>query len=423
MEKEKKNASVSLYFLILAVGVILGVIAGTEMSRSLSSGGDSLIARYLFKTKPRVQTADSTVAASEVHLQQSQHATAEQTQDEISSVRRSAIVKATERVEPCVVGIVVTQLQMVGPTFYSEDFFDLFFAPRLGPKVREIQNMGSGFIFDKKGLILTNNHVVEGAKKLYINFADGRQLEGKVVGSDPYSDIAVVSVEGTSFQSVSMGNSENLMIGEWVIAIGNPFLNFFNDAQPTVTVGVISAKNRNFVAPSENLFYQNMIQTDAAINPGNSGGPLVNALGEVIGINAFIYTGNAKNKGSIGIGFAIPINTAKRIAYELLQYGKRRIVWTGITVQDIDRSIALAIGITTTEGVIITDLEENSPGKQAGLATKDVIVRMGNKRIVSHEDLEGFLLNYYPGDTVPVYVMRNASQVKKNLILQEYTPN
>ena len=141
--------------------------------------------------------------------------------------------------EPCVVGIVVTQIQVVGSSYYYEDFFDLFFAPKLVPRYREVQNMGSGFVINDDGLILTNNHVVEGAKKLYINFPDGRKLEGKVIGRDPYSDLAVVKASGSGFRSITFGNSDDLMIGEWVIAIGNPFLNFFNDAQPTVTVGVV----------------------------------------------------------------------------------------------------------------------------------------------------------------------------------------
>jgi serine protease Do len=340
-------------------------------------------------------------------------------EDDISSSRKNAIVRATRQVEPCVVGIVVTQIQVVGSSYNYEDFFDLFFAPKLVPRYREVQNMGSGFVISEDGIILTNNHVVEGAKKLYINFPDGRQIEGSVIGRDPYSDLAVVRVQGRDFKSITFGNSDDMMIGEWVIAIGNPFLNFFGDAQPTVTVGVVSALNRNF-APSENVYYQNMIQTDAAINPGNSGGPLVNALGEVIGINAFIYTGNNANRGSIGIGFAIPINNAKRVVEELVSYGKRRPVWTGISVQDLDRSIALALGLDRTGGVIVTDLQHGSPGVQAGLKVNDVITSMGKRRIESHVDLDGFFVNYFPGDKVPVSVIRSGKALSLTLVLREY---
>lgn len=394
------KGKVGIYFLVLFVGLVLGAILGGEIVRNI-----------LFKTRP-----DSFAGAENAQSENM----IDMDNTSFQSSRKNAIVLATRKVEPCVVGIVVTQIQIVGTSYYYEDFFDLFFAPKLAPKYREVENMGSGFVISKNGLILTNNHVVEGAKKLYINFPDGSQLEGKVVGMDPYSDLAVVSVKGTDFKCIKFGDSKELMIGEWVIAIGNPFLNFFNDAQPTVTVGVVSALNRNF-APSENVYYQNMIQTDASINPGNSGGPLVNALGEVIGINAFIYTGDKANRGSIGIGFAIPINSAKKIVKELMTYGHRRQVWTGISVQDLDRAVALALAINHTKGVVITDLEHNSPGSSSGLRINDVIIRMGNRRILSHSDLDGFFVNYFPGDIVPVRIVRGGKKVSVNLVLEEYS--
>ena len=210
------------------------------------------------------------------------------------------------------------------------------------------------------------------------------------------------------------------MIGEWAIAIGNPFLNFINDAHPTVTVGVVSALNRNF-APSEGVvYYQGMIQTDAAINPGNSGGPLVNALGEVIGINTFIFTGSNSNKGSIGIGFAIPIERARRVAEELITYGKRRQVWTGISVQDLNRSIALALDYESTDGVVIVSVQPGSPGEKAGLKPGDIIKKMGNRMIQTHADIDGFFLDYFVGDSVNLVIVRKSKQMKMNLILKEY---
>jgi serine protease Do len=210
------------------------------------------------------------------------------------------------------------------------------------------------------------------------------------------------------------------MIGEWVIAIGNPFLNFFNDPRPTVTVGVVSAINRNF-SPGDNVYYQGMIQTDAAINPGNSGGPLINADGEVIGINAFIYTGSRQNKGSIGIGFAIPVNRVRRVVKELLEYGRRRQVWTGITVQDIDRAIALTLGMTGTDGVVVTDIQPGSPGQAAGLKNGDVIMNMGGRKIHAHEDLEGFFLDYFVGDTVKMQFQRNGRTLDCEMKLKEFS--
>ena len=235
------------------------------------------------------------------------------------------------------------------------------------------------------------------------------------------ADIAVVSVNDGEFRSVKFGDSDDSMIGEWAIAIGNPFLNFINDAHPTVTVGVVSALNRNF-APAEGVYYQGMLQTDAAINPGNSGGPLVNAAGEVIGINTFIYTGSTNNKGSIGIGFAIPINRARRVADEIIRFGHRRDMWTGIAVQNLDRSLARAFGNTRDEGVVIASVEHKSPGEAAGVKTGDIISRLGSRRIQSHADIDGFFLDYFVGDTVHMDIIRSGSHQTLPLILKE-TPS
>jgi serine protease Do len=281
--------------------------------------------------------------------------------------------------------------------------------------------MGSGFVIDEDGLIITNEHVVHGAQKLHVNFSDGRKIEATVVGTDPHADLAVIALQGKhgKLPIVKLGDSDDLMIGEWVIAIGNPFLNFFNDAKPTVTVGVVSALDRNF-APNENAYYQNMVQTDAAINPGNSGGPLVNALGEVVGINTFIYTGSSENRGSIGIGFAIPINRAKRTARELVKYGKKRPPWTGIAVQDLDRSLALTLGYNGTQGVVVAGVRKGSPGQSAGIREGDIIVQMGNRVIRSHTDIDGFFLNYFVGDTVRIVLVRKGKRIETKLRLEQY---
>jgi serine protease Do len=239
------------------------------------------------------------------------------------------------------------------------------------------------------------------------------------VGFDERADLAVIAVEGENLPTVRFGDAEKAMIGEWAIAIGNPFLNFINDAHPTVTVGVVSALNRNF-APSEGVYYQGMIQTDAAINPGNSGGPLVNALGEVIGINTFIYTGSNNNRGSIGIGFAIPINRARKVTEEIITYGKRRQVWTGISVQDLNRSVALALGYDGLDGVAVVSVQPGSPGDRAGLRVGDIIRRMGTRTIVSHVDIDGFFLDYFVGDTVKMGVIRKGKKIDIAMTLSEY---
>jgi serine protease Do len=399
------SGKATLYLLLVLVGIIIGIFTGGEVIRWIYAHPG----RVPFFSGPDVVSSTQDTPQPGENLRNADI--------DIESERNSALVTATRDVAPCVVGIVVMQLQ-VEPYYYYEDFFDLFLAPKLVPKYKEIQNMGSGVVINPDGLILTNNHVVDGAEKLFVNFPDGRQLPGTIVGQDPYSDIAVVSVKEGRFKSVRFGDSDKLMIAEWVIAIGNPFLNFFNDPNPTVTVGVVSALNRNFM-PFEDVYYQSMIQTDAAINPGNSGGPLVDARGNVIGINTFIFTGNKKQMGSIGIGFAIPANRAKRVVDELVTYGKRRQIWTGIIVQDIDRAIAMTLGYEKVEGVLVTDIQKGSSGEGAGLQAGDIIQQMGQRLIHSHGDLDGFFLNYFVGDKIKIVILRKRQTMAVNLTLKE----
>ncbi len=394
-----------VYILLLLVGLVVGGISGAEIFRRLSGGGET----QPVAAQPRDSTADAA-------RRQSGDAAAA---DNITGSRSNAIVRATRIVSPSVVGIVVTQLQVVRRSYSSDEFFDFFFSPELVPRVREVERMGSGFLFSKDGYILTNYHVVEQAQKLYVTLSDGNQIEARVVGVDPQTDLAVVAVKGANYSCAPLGESDKLMIGEWAIAIGNPFGFFINDARPTVTLGVISAVDRNF-APSEGVYYQGMIQTDAAINQGNSGGPLVNALGEVIGINTFIFTGSDSYRGSIGIGFAIPIDRAKRVAKELITYGKRRLIYTGISVQDLSRSIAQALGYNRTNGVVISEISKASPGEAAKLLRGDIIVQMGSRPIHSSADIGGFFLDYFVGDSVIISYIRKGKPLQTTIVLGEY---
>jgi serine protease Do len=392
-----------LYILLVIFGLITGAIVGGEIIRRVYRDTAN---------QPATETAPDSSNEKSMRA-------APQPADNVSSSRNNAIVQATSRAAPSVVGIVVTQLQVVRRSYSSDEFFDFFFGPELVPKVKEVERMGSGFIFSKEGRIITNYHVVEGAQKLYVTLANGTQLEGHIVGVDPQTDLAVIAVKGENLPCAKLGDSEKLMIGEWAIAIGNPFGFFINDARPTVTVGVISAVDRNF-APSEGVYYQGMIQTDAAINQGNSGGPLINALGEVIGINAFIFTGSDSYRGSIGIGFAIPIERAKRVTRELLTYGKRRMIYTGISVQDLTRPVALALGYAKNEGVVISDINRGSAGETAKLLRGDIIIGMGNRTIYSSADIGGFFLDYFVGDTVTITFVRKGKRGSTHIVLSEY---
>jgi serine protease Do len=396
------DGKAGIYLLMIALGVALGLIAGGEIIRRIYS--DIIPPLGQNAVQDPLSSVTSTVTNNN---------------DQITTGRGNAIVNATRVVAPCVVGIVVTQIQVVRDPYYTNDFFDFFFGGQESPQYKKVESIGSGFVIREDGMILTNYHVVQNAAQLFVNFSNGKRLEGKVIGVDDRADLAVISVNGGNFQSSKFGNSDDAMIGEWAIAIGNPFLNFINDVHPTVTVGVISAINRNF-APSEGVYYQSMIQTDAAINPGNSGGPLVNALGEVIGINTFIFTGSNNNKGSIGIGFAIPINRARRVAEELITYGARRQVWTGISVQDMNRSVALSMGLNSTDGVVVVDVQPGSPGNNAGLQKSDIITRMGNRIIQSHLDIDGFFLDYFVGDEVNMSISRRGKNQDIQLILKEF---
>jgi serine protease Do len=397
-----------MYVLLFVLGGSVGLIAGGEWIRALYGVNAGF---SLFGGKKGAAAAGTVPVLTPAGRGGA---------DALSVSRDNSLVCATRSVAPCVVGIVVTQIQVVRNPYYTDDFFDFFFGPDLLPRYRQVESIGSGFVIRGDGMILTNYHVIQNAAKLFVNFPDGRRIEGKIVGADERADIAVVSVSGGKFRTVRFGDSDKAMIGEWAIAIGNPFLNFMNDAHPTVTAGVVSALNRNFT-PAEGVYYQDMLQTDAAINPGNSGGPLVNAAGEVIGVNTFIYTGSAGNKGSIGIGFAIPIDRARRVADELIKYGRRRDVWTGIAVQNIDRSIAQALGTDRDEGVIIVSVEPKSPGATAGVRRGDIITELGRRRILSHRDIEGFFLDYFPGDTVRMNIIRKGTKLVLPLVLAEAT--
>jgi serine protease Do len=392
-----RQGKVGLYLLFLIIGLLAGAMGGTEF------------VKWLYKQ----QDASSSMAPSAADQ------TAPGGRSAVSTTRENAIVEATKMVSPSVVGIVVTQVQLVRRSYGSDEFFDFFFGPELVPRVKEVERMGSGFVFSKDGYILTNFHVVEGAQKLYVTFSDGRQLEGKIVGVDPQTDLSVISVKGPVYSSARLGDSDTLLIGEWAIAIGNPFGFFINDAHPTVTVGVISAVDRNF-APSEGVYYQGMIQTDAAINQGNSGGPLVDAQGEVIGINTFIFTGSDNYRGSIGIGFAIPIDRAKRVVKEILTFGKRRTIYTGISVQDLSRSIALALGYDRSSGVVVSEIHKGSPGEAAGLKQGDIILQMGNRRIHSSGDIDGFFLDYFVGDSVNIDYFRGGKRLQTRILLKDF---
>jgi serine protease Do len=349
------------------------------------------------------------------------------TQNDIAASRQNAITRTVERVSPAVVGINVIEIRETvyrDPfrEFFGDDpFFGPFFRDRFRDRTRrqEVRGLGSGFIISPDGYILTNDHVAGNAKEITVTLSDGRQFSADLVGSDLVSDIALLRIESdTELPFVPLGDSDDVLIGEWVVTLGNPFGLFERGHKPIVTVGVISARNMN-LSSVNNRVYRGMLQTDAAINSGNSGGPLVNSLGEVIGVNTLIYTGTGYNTGNVGVGFAIPINRVKSVVAELRQHGKvDRSFWTGMRIQAVDRNFAQAMGLPRAEGVIVNQVMHDSPADRAGLEVGDVIVEVNGERITAQEILVDIVNSSRVGDVLRLKVLRDESELNINLELE-----
>ncbi len=319
-----------------------------------------------------------------------------QSDQQIEQSRETAVVRASERVSPAVVTVHVLRTQQVRARDpFWDDFFPFGSFGTLGGGTTSqlVPSLGSGFVVEPAGIILTNDHVVRGAEQILVTFPDGRDAEATLIGTDEITDVAVLRVQDTGLATVPLGRTSDLRIGEWVIALGNPFGNMLSNSEPTVTVGVVSAVGRHIVPmQAEQGFYLGMIQTDAAINPGNSGGPLVNALGEVIGMNASIFS---RGGGSEGLGFAIPIERVLRVADDLIEYGEVRRAWLGVEVEPEE---ADAFG--RTRGVLVSRTAAGSPAEQAGVRAGDRLVEIGNQRLVTPLDFEEALLDLRAGDGV-----------------------
>jgi serine protease Do len=339
-------------------------------------------------------------------------------QADVDVGRRTAIVRAAERAGPAVVAVTVTQV-VEGYRRVRDPFFDQwgFLFPRYQYSRYKVSNFGSGFIVDSSGHVITNEHVVEGAVEVQVTLPDGRSYDAEIVGQDRINDIAVLKIDSDGLPVAPLGGSDDLIIGEWVVAIGNPFGYLLRDTKPTVTVGVVSAVNRDVRPDSDKpQRYRSLIQTDAAINPGNSGGPLVNTHGEVIGINTFIFS---KSGGSIGMGFAIPIDIAKRVIEELTAYGKVREVWVGLRVQEIDQLLARSLELDRPEGVLVSSVSEGSPADKAGVKRGDVLIEIDGRRVESVEDAREAMAARMVGEHVPVTVSREGRLMDLVLVLEE----
>ena len=335
--------------------------------------------------------------------------------ESISNQRQNILTETVHKVSPSVVGIDVKEVRQYRARWSNDPVMRYFFGS--GVYNEKIQGIGSGVIISDDGYILTNDHVAGTADEILITLPNSDQYMAKIIGTDLTTDICLLKIEANNLPYVKFGNSDKIIIGEWSIAIGNPFGLFSLTDHPTVTVGVISALGMNLSA-KDNRYYMNMIQTDASINQGNSGGPLVNSIGEMIGMNTIIYT--AGSSGNVGVGFAIPVNKVKRIVEELKENGRvDRNYWTGLTIRDVDQGLADYFDLSRARGVIINELVNDSPAELAGLQIYDIITEINGYKINNSDVLLGILQDYKTGDDIIFTVIRDGQSYNKTMKLKQ----
>lgn len=329
---------------------------------------------------------------------------------ELLASRTNMITRAVEKIQSAVVSVYVTKTKMVRRRLGF--FFDFY-----GEIPYNIQGIGSGVIFSDDGYIITNAHVAEGATEIKVVLPDNREFNASLIGVDSVHDVAIIKIDGENLPYAVLGTSSDLIIGEWAVAVGNPYGSLIKDVKPSVSVGVISAVDRDFARNEDNKIYRRMIQTDAAINPGNSGGPLVNVYGEVIGINTFILS---ESGGSVGVGFAIPIDRVKKISEELIKYGKRRAIWLDFDVQDLSPMIARYYGLKTQDGVLVVKVRAKTPAASSGLTRGDVIIAVNNTPIKNFEELQLAVSDIQVGDIIRFTILRKGKEKTLQIDAVEY---
>jgi serine protease Do len=294
--------------------------------------------------------------------------------------------------------------------FFSDPFFRQFFGniPR-APRRQLQHSLGSGVIVSPDGYVLTNNHVVSGANEIEVSLADDRTFKASIVGTDPMTDIAVIKLDAKDLPVLVLGNSDSINVGNFVVAVGNPF-----GLSGTVTMGIVSAKGRGNLGIEG---YENFIQTDAAVNPGNSGGALVNVRGELIGINTAIIAG--ENGGNQGIGFAVPINMARQVMDQILRKGKVVRGYLGVIIQPVTPKIAKSFGLSKNQGVLLGDIISGGPAAKAGLQKGDIILQLNGQPVNERNELQLKIAMTPPGSTVQLKIFRNHSEKTFNVKLGE----
>jgi serine protease Do len=359
------------------------------------------------KTPSRLLIALSIVACTKGSQPSIAQQTQTNTSTSVSEGRRTAITAAVASVAPAVVTVQTTMVEQINP-----DAFAAMFGAR--PTTRVTPGLGTGFVVRNDGVIVTNAHVIAGADTISVMMRDGKVYAAKKLGVDETNDVAVIKIDARDLPVVKIGNSSSLVVGEWSIAIGNPYGFLLGNSEPSVTAGVISGVGRNLIERTEGpQQYYDMIQTDASINPGNSGGPLANADGEVIGVNSSIYSNSG---GSEGLGFAIPINRVMRIVNDLLEHGEVQRPWLGVQMQQRrspnPRDLIAA-------GAVVAQVEPKSPAAAAGIQPGDVITKLGARRINNPYDWDAALLDLRVGDPAQITLTRNNRSLAVNATVKD----
>ncbi len=324
----------------------------------------------------------------------------------------NSFADAAKQAIPAVVNI-FTQKQVRGPRnpFTDDPVFRHFFGDRFDPRPREVSNLGSGVIASSNGYILTNHHVVDGAEEIQVALADGRTVPAQVVGADPETDLAVLKISADKLPAITFGQSDGLRVGDWVLAIGNPF-----GVGQTVTLGIVSALGRTHLGINT---FENFIQTDAAINPGNSGGALVDGAGNLVGINSAIYS---RTGGSQGIGFAIPVSLAKQVMEQIIRDGGVTRGWVGIEVQDLSPELAESFDLSATEGALIAGVLKGGPADRAGVKPGDVLLNVNGKAVEDSSSLLNLIAALKPGEQAMLAVSRKKQTMEFSVKVEKRPP-
>lgn len=387
---------ISIIPIVLIVGMLIGVMVASQSGWLPSSNAKNSHALNTSAVAPDVDA------------------------DFINSMN-STFTTIADAANPSVVTIfservVTTQSPFASPhedlfrDFFGDDFFDRFFSPRGPDGQRRLRGMGSGVIVDQKGYILTNHHVIREADEIEVMLYGGKRVDAEVVGTDAKTDIAVIKIDEEGLQPLKIGDSDELKVGEWVLAIGSPLS---ESLARTVTSGIVSATGRSNVGLAD---YEDFIQTDAAINPGNSGGALINLRGELVGVNTAIAT---QSGGFQGIGFAVPINMASKVMDALITEGKVVRGWLGVYIQNIDQNLAKAMDLPSTEGVLVSTVTEDGPAGKAGLKSGDVILALDGEKMSDVTQLRNEVASRKPGSTVDLTILRDDNEQEVEVTLGE----